>query len=341
MATKSNIEWTGFTWNPLAGCSVLTPGCKRCYAMKMAARLERMGQALYAGLTEPSKAGPVWTGQMRQAPEHVLVAPLRRRAPTTYFVNSMSDLFHENVPDEWIDYIFAVMALTPRNTYQVLTKRAGRMQKYASVWFERLAKSEQRIAHPAGSAPFKDLVDWMALPAVLPNVWLGVSTERQQEADERIPLLLQTPAAVRFISAEPLLGRIDLTTLHGPPLDSEEAPKRAHWIDATTGAHGTFLGFSKVIRQDNYGKLHWVIVGGESGHGARDFDLAWARSIVGQCARAGVACFVKQIGAAPVDSDLVAEGDAPAVYLKNKKGGDPAEWPEELRVRQMPERRPA
>lgn len=131
MASKSNIEWTGHTWNPLAGCSVLTPGCKRCYAMKMAARLEAMGQPLYAGLTAPSKAGPVWTGEIRRASDAVLYTPLRRKIPTTYFVNSMSDLFHENVIDEWIDEIFAVMALCPQHTFQVLTKRAERMRVYS------------------------------------------------------------------------------------------------------------------------------------------------------------------------------------------------------------------
>ena len=141
MATASKIEWTGHTWNPLAGCSVLTPGCKRCYAMKMAARLEAMGQALYVGLTESTKAGPVWTGVMRQASQDVLLAPLRRKKPTTYFVNSMSDLFHENVPDTWIDQVFAVMALAPQHTFQILTKRAARMQRYFELWPEGAARS--------------------------------------------------------------------------------------------------------------------------------------------------------------------------------------------------------
>ena len=127
----SKIEWTEATWNPIVGCSLVSPGCTNCYAMRMAARLERMGQKRYRGLTKPSKAGPVWTGKMRLV-EEALTLPLRRRKPTTWFVNSMSDLFHENVPDEWIDRVFAVMALCPQHTFQVLTKRSARMRAYLS-----------------------------------------------------------------------------------------------------------------------------------------------------------------------------------------------------------------
>jgi protein gp37 len=133
---ESAIEWTEQTWNPIVGCSVVSPGCTNCYAMRMAARLERMGQKRYRGLTKPSKAGPVWTGQMRLV-EEALTLPLRRRKPTTWFVNSMSDLFHESVPDEWIDRVFAVMALCPQHTFQVLTKRADRMRAYLSQFEQR------------------------------------------------------------------------------------------------------------------------------------------------------------------------------------------------------------
>lgn len=130
----SKIEWTGQTWNPIAGCSIVSPGCTDCYAMTMAARLERMNPALehYKGLTSPSKAGPVWTGKIGIAPDSTLLAPLRRKKPRMYFVNSMSDLFHEDVPDAVIDRVFAVMALAPQHTFQVLTKRTKRMHKYVS-----------------------------------------------------------------------------------------------------------------------------------------------------------------------------------------------------------------
>jgi protein gp37 len=276
MAGKSNIEWTGHTWNPVAGCSVLTPGCTNCYAMKMAARLEAMGQPLYAGLTKPSKGGAVWTGVMRQANQETLLMPLRRKKPTTFFVNSMSDLFHENAPDEWIDRVFAVMALCPQHTFQVLTKRAARMRDYfcAPVDFAGVVRSE-RIAdvmlrnHRIESG-FK-CVSWP-----LPNVWLGVSTERQQEADERIPLLLQTPAAVRFISAEPLLGPLDLQFYIYAIHNSPEAA------------------------------LDWIIVGGESGPRHREMPEAWAMSLINQCQDAGVPVFMKQMaGKQPIPPQML------------------------------------
>lgn len=127
----SKIEWTEQTWNPVVGCSILSPGCIHCYAMRMAARIERMGSAShYAGTTKIVNGKPVWTGKIAPAPEHILFEPLRRLKPTMYFVNSMSDLFHEDLPDEEIDRVFAIMALTKQHTYQILTKRAGRMAAY-------------------------------------------------------------------------------------------------------------------------------------------------------------------------------------------------------------------
>jgi protein gp37 len=337
MAGKSNIEWTGHTWNPIAGCSVKSPGCKHCYAMPMAARLEAMGQALYARLTTPSNAGPVFNGTVRQAGEHVLLAPLKRKVPTVYFVNSMSDLFHENVPDEWIDRIFAVMALCPQHTFQVLTKRAARMRDYmtkphAPGKFITIADDGSRSDTPSAQvrahsamcdimpkAPARALNEACAwqdrkYPGgdgfmrqwPLPNVWLGVSTERQQEADERIPELLATPAAVRFISAEPLLGPIDLS------------------------AH---LGIA-ANHDDLRGLLNWVIVGGESGHGSRSMMFEWARAIIEDCAEAHVPCFMKQVGRNPI-----LNGSPFWLQLDRKKGGDPDEWPAYLNVREMPELR--
>lgn len=215
--SKSSIEWTQATWNPIVGCSIVSPGCTNCYAMKMAARLEGMNAEAYAagrkptaphydGTTHNVNGNNVWTGKLARAREETLLEPLRRRKPTVYFVNSMSDLFHEAVPDEWIDQIFAVMALSPQHTFQVLTKRAKRMREYVHPTPSVTAPSMQdrlwKLYHAMGG---RHVPAWP-----LPNVWLGVSTERQKEADERIPELLATPAAVRFISAEPLLGPIDL-----------------------------------------------------------------------------------------------------------------------------------
>jgi hypothetical protein len=140
MADKSAIEWTDATWNPVVGCSIVSPGCTNCYAMKMAARIEKMAsspmaahvnvQTHYAGTTQRSKAGAVWTGKVARAPEHILTQPLKWKRPRKIFVNSMGDLFHESIPDEWIDRVFAVMALAPQHTFQVLTKRAERMRSY-------------------------------------------------------------------------------------------------------------------------------------------------------------------------------------------------------------------
>lgn len=263
MAGKSNIEWTGHTWNPIAGCSVLSPGCTNCYAMKMAQRLAAMGQELYRGTTKPTKAGPVWTGVMRQASREVLLTPIKRKKPTTYFVNSMSDLFHENVPDEWIEQIFAVMALSGQHTFQVLTKRADRMRETVV----RLGKSIETLERHAREFGWTLKFEGTGLvPWPLRNVWLGVSTEDQRRADERIPQLLQAPAAVRFISAEPLIGPLDIS-------DYLVETACTNWPDY----------------------LDWVIVGGESGPGARVMNPEWAEALRDQCKAGRTSFFMKQM----------------------------------------------
>jgi protein gp37 len=284
MGGKSNIEWTEHTWNPIVGCSIVSPGCTNCYAMKMAGRLSVIGHSQhYKGTTKRVNGNTVWTGKLALAPETTLLEPLRRKKPAMYFVNSMGDLFHEDCPDEWIDRVFAVMALAPQHTFQVLTKRAERMREYfaASTNIPGFSSAAHyRVA--CGVALRGGASDDMRWP--LPNVWLGVSTEDQKRADERIPLLLQTPAAVRFISAEPLLGPVDLTRL------AREGENGAFIDDALTGfrsnGHGGATG----------PKLDWVIVGGESGGGARPMHPEWARSLRDQCAQAETAFFFKQWG---------------------------------------------
>ena len=333
----SKIEWTGETWNPIAGCSIVSPGCTNCYAMRMAARIERMSPGLehYRGLTKPSKAGPVWTGKVALAPERTLLEPLRRRKPTTYFVNSMSDLFHEDVPEEWIDRVFAVMALCPQHTFQVLTKRSGRMRSYVS---DNIIALRERIDAAARAVGFTTrfmhscLHDWP-----LPNVWLGVSAERQPEADARIPDLLATPAAVRFVSAEPLLGPVDFTRARTPSGDQINVLRHVargvgHDGSITIGGRTTRMGPVEVeIGQPS---LDWIIVGGESGPGARPMSIEWARDIVRQCKSAGVSVFMKQLGSEP------REGTNPSQWGRyfgsTGKGGEPAEWPDDLRIREMP-----
>ncbi len=318
----SKIEWTQQTWNPIVGCSIVSPGCTNCYAMKMAARIERMSPQLdhYKGLTKPSKAGPVWTGKVALAPEKTLLGPLKRRRPTMYFVNSMSDLFHEDVPDAWIDRVFAVMALCPQHTFQCLTKRAARMRtfvtnlhKAVTVMQERFRASPQeianieqaqRIAHARGERDndlvmeFPDFAGSFAHPSFdhsawpLSNVWLGVSCERQQEWDERTYHLSHTPAAVRFVSYEPALGPINGKV--------QTWPCRAAGTNCcggnSVGEPLRGIAYCERAGADPIGKIDWVICGGESGRDARPMHPDWARSIRDQCTAAGVAFFFKQHG---------------------------------------------
>lgn len=331
MGDNSGIEWTDATWNPVVGCSIVSPGCTHCYAMGMAARIQRMTPGShYAGTTVDSKTGPVWTGRLELAPEHILTAPLRWKRPRRIFVNSMGDLFHTNVPRRWIDQVFAVMALAPQHTFQVLTKRADAMRNY--MIHPGTARRVHEIA--CDMAMRLDLNVILIAPGVderrappgprvylgtwpLPNVWLGVSAERQEEADARIPQLLATPAAVRFVSAEPLLGPIDFRRLdlsidtfqdcgghpdpHWPP-DSQDAT----WLDAIEGdfraearsPSGDRLGdIDPGLRISGEGRgLDLVIVGGESGPKARPMHPDWARDIRDQCADAGTTFFFKQWG---------------------------------------------
>ncbi len=283
MSGVTGIEWTDATWNPIRGCSRVSEGCRNCYAEKVAHRFSRPGSP-YDGVVRVDANGKStgqWNGEIKFVEERLL-DPLRWKKPLRIFVNSMSDLFHPKVTDEMLDRIFAVMALCPQHTFQVLTKRPERMLEYlrsaayvnaqlkacdiASTWieengtegfvqhFRNIGLSLSRRSH-AVRADF----DWP-----LPNVWLGVSVEDQKAADERIPLLLQTPAAVRFVSAEPLLGPVEISSCRYPGL----------WSTS----------------------LDWVICGGESGPGARPMHPDWARSLRDQCVGAGVPFFFKQWG---------------------------------------------
>ncbi len=334
---KTSIQWCTDVWNPIRGCSRVTAGCQHCYAEAVAARFSGPGLA-YEGLARRRSNGePQWTGEVRVIEEH-LYDPLRWRTPRRIFVNSMSDLFHEQLVVDDIAHIFAVMALAPRHTFQVLTKRAAGMRETLSDpdWIDILNAHIDEIAF-ARSDPHERRTDDLRATAPqieagenwpLANVWLGVSTENQATADERIPLLLQTPAAVRFISAEPLLG----------PIDFYGAGSRG-------GEDGDPFAFSALRGADGVEPpipgLDWVIVGGESGRGARECDLAWVRDIVAQCVNANVACFVKQLGANPVDpwadtGALVNAREPARPKFRDSHGGDITEWPDDLRVREFP-----
>ena len=297
MGDRSAIEWTDATWNPVRGCSIVSKGCTNCYAMRQAHRSSGSGGA-YEGLTKATRGGPVWTGEIRLMPE-LLDQPLCWVSPRRIFVNSMSDLFHEGVPFEFIDKIFAVMTACDRHVFQILTKRPRRMLE----WFARLTPdrlfgmeagpeevTEQRVKH-FHARPLRGNrggydncgLDWPAR-----NIWLGVSVEDQAAADERIPLLLATPAAVRWISAEPLLGAIDLSRYLGTPL-----PKPYPFLIS-------------VLDQAPRG-LDWVVAGGESGPSARPMHPDWARSLRDQCTDFNVPFFFKQWGSwTPYCSPFVA-----------------------------------
>ncbi len=307
---KTSIEWTrgddgsaGATWNPIRGCSRLSPGCGGpnhqggCYAEKIAARFSGPGQP-FEGFAERGAYGGRWTGKIALV-DDMLTLPLRWKKPRRVFVNSMSDLFHENLPDEAIDKVFAVMALAPQHTFQVLTKRADRMRKYFAA-----------LSCDGGYRPYVRRSGWVAPDPrdgdhvillqegqswPLPNVWLGVSVE-DRARKTRIADLRATPAAIRFLSCEPLLEELGALDLTG---------------------------------------IHQVIIGGESGPRSRPFALEWARSIVGQCKASSVACFVKQLGAKPGDRPSPQFCHEP-IKLRDRKGGDWSEWPEDLRVREFP-----
>lgn len=369
MSGATGIAWTDATWNPVRGCSRVSEGCRNCYAEGIAARFNRyideipgprVGQTSepFYGFAVRTPAGPRWTGKVALIPEK-LSEPLHWRKPRRVFVNSMSDLFHEKLMFEEIAAVFGVMAVTPHLTYQILTKRPERMRE----WFEAIrerglgyaglgeANECHRRAWQAGNDEVAVATSRPAsVPWPLPNVWLGVSAEDQETLRHRAWALLKTPAAVRFLSLEPLLGPVDLNE---PELLCD-AWRRG-------GTIGTYLD--------------WVIVGGESGPKARPCDVAWIRRVVEQCRETKTACFVKQMGAnvrdrndAGFEADLETYADGPKrgrpteprawpspldvehdpvdtnyqgapvrVRLRDRAGADPSEWPEDLRVREFPE----
>lgn len=295
MSTTS-IEWTNETWNPTTGCDRVSPGCDNCYALTLAKRLKAMGQAKYQTDGNPVTSGP---GFGITTHTDALTEPLRWKKPRKVFVNSMSDLFHARVPRDFLAQVFAVMAATPQHTYQILTKRPERA---ARILTDRCTCGSW---HPNGEH-FRSSMEWAAtahsptyVPGLehgiyhrsgwpLPNVWLGTSVEDQTRADQRVPALANTPAAVRFLSCEPLLGPVDVSDWLGTDIDEPG--------------------------------IGWVIVGGESGRGARPMDIAWAESLVQQCQAADVPVFVKQLG----------------IRAGGKAHHDIDTFPEALRVREFP-----
>lgn len=330
MADGTHISWTDATWPVTTGCQVASPGCDNCYAARLTSgRLAHL--SAYAGLAEGGK----FTGEVRLLPDR-LDWPLRWTRPRRIFVASMSDLFHPGVPDDYIARVFAVMAMAPRHTFQVLTKRHARMRSLLNsddFWL-RVGGAGHAIALDRAGGQYRTAGNMMLTPdssaaghwrpvTPLPNVWIGVSVEDQHWADIRIPALLETPAAVRWLSCEPLLGPVDL---RGGSAD---------WL----GPHGPeclCLGCFNV-REGTAGRpvwwgqrpIAWVVAGGESGPGARPMHAEWARSLRDQCRSAGAAFHFKQWGEyCPTDQlheDVWRDIDA-AINL----GGTP--HPDPLRV---------
>ncbi|MBN9059648.1 MAG: phage Gp37/Gp68 family protein [Rhizobiales bacterium] len=300
------MEWTDATWNPIVGCSVVSPGCTNSYAMSMARRIEAMHPAShYAGTAIKRKGGPVWTGEVRLAPDHIVLWPLRSQKPRRIFVNSMGDLFHEAIPDAWIDRVFAIMALAPQHTFQVLTKRADRMRAYCSSLGghherDRVSLAAKTIFEETG---FGGKGFWYTLRgggAHLPNVWLGVSAEDQRRANERVPDLLHTPAARRFISAEPLLGPLDLSEIRvarRPGVVRVYRPLMGYWAEAEDLGNGGLRSLPAAQKaSESCGAIDQVIAGGESGPNARPMNPAWALSLRDQLQDFGTSFFFKQWG---------------------------------------------
>lgn len=258
----TKIEWTEATWNPVSGCDKISDGCKNCYAEKMAKRLQAMGAKGY----ENGFAVTLHPERLNE--------PTKRKKPTMYFVCSRGDLFHDDVPFEFIDDIFATMIHNSHHTFQILTKRPERMKQY-------FARPKELIEEyfPSG----------VILPA--PNIWLGVTAENQEQADKRIPILLDTPAHKRFVSIEPMIGKIDLEMI-----TMENINSRFRTILSSLSGKKTLWDTMHLINEENVEKLDWVICGGETGANARPMHPNWVRSLRDQCQETKTPFFFKQWG---------------------------------------------
>ena len=261
----SKIPWTEKTWNPVVGCTKVSAGCLNCYAERMAVRLAGMGQEKYQAVTENTYYGnpkiASWSGKI-VCDEKALEIPLHWKNPCTIFVNSMGDTFHEQVPFEFIDKMAAIIEKCPQHVFQILTKRPEVALKYSEYKYKRLEKFNPRIR---------------------PNIHFGWTAENQEMADLRTPIGLQVPAAIRFVSAEPLLGDIDFSL----PFDYQ-----AYTCSSKEECICGHKEYHKTI-----GRIDQVIIGAESNgsHPGRECKIEWVRNIVRQCKVAGVAVFVKQI----------------------------------------------
>lgn len=295
MGDKTGIQWTDATWNIVRGCGRVSKGCENCYAEVVAHRFSGPGKP-FEGLTVVGKNGPRWNNKVKLVPEK-LDQPLRWTRKRMIFVNSVSDLFHKDIPFEYIAATYGVMAEAKKHVFQILTKRPERAVLFfdwlkakalsegkseVGVCVEEAAKRTKRTEMPKANYP-----KWP-----LENVWLGVSTEDQPTADKRIPVLQKLPASIRWVSYEPALEAVNF----GP------------WIN----------------------QIDWIVVGGESGKKARPFHWKWAEDVVLSCANTLTKVFVKQMGSKP---DMTGAG---VPKLKSYKGGEMVEWPTSIQVRDYP-----
>lgn len=302
MSANTSIEWADSTWSPLIGCERVSRGCDNCYAIGQAR--VRAGNpnpkvsAAFTGLTDRVSGRIDWTGRVNTLPDR-LAQPSKWRRPRRVFVNSMSDLFHDRVGVGFIAQVFAVMSLADRHTFQLLTKRPGRMRHLLNNDdFVALVDGQRRLIDPGCPE--------LAWP--LPNLWLGVSVEDQRWADIRVPVLLVTPAVVRWVSAEPLLGPIDLTG-HLERFEYKDSERRP-----------------RIGGVDFYGpRIGWVVTGGESGPGARPAHPDWFRALRDQCRQAGVAYLHKQHGAYGPVTDHPRRGDVWVADDGATAGWDPCD----------------
>lgn len=295
MSDNSKIEWTDATWNVVIGCDKVSPGCDHCYAIRTAHRMQANPNPAIAEVYAGTEADGEWTGKVNLI-EKRLGLPLSWSRPRRIFVNAQSDLFHADVPNEFIARVWAVMATAGQHTFQILTKRPGRMRSLLSN--EVFECEVDAFARELG------FEGYFGLP--LPNVWLGVSVEDQKRADLRIPQLLATPAAVRFLSCEPLLGPVDLVQ------SINQEPLAAYHFEP--------------------GGIDWVIVGGESGPGARPMHPDWVRQLRETCTRSEVAFHFKQWGEwAPVGTaENPSEGNGRRLKYERRcltpDGGEAGPW---------------
>lgn len=337
MADNSKIEWTDATWNPIVGCSHASRGCDHCYAERMAWRLAQMGQEKYQAVAAGEAADNpaldvddltyrgVWKGKTF-FDESVLDEPIGWKKRRKIFVCSMGDLFHQSVPFEWVDQVMAVVAACCQwHTFQILTKRPQRMLEYFQSrtaiddsdrvdrmpqWYQLLTKwLDEGIGGTLGNSWDRchDAASTIDLRRPLPNLWLGVTAEDQKAADERIPLLLQCQAAVRFVSVEPMLGPVDITPWLGPVhADAIGADWRREDVPAIQMGESVFPAADSHPWHDG---LNWVICGGETGPGSRPMHPAWVLSLRDQCKAAGVPFFFKSWGDWQPISQMQPNGD--------------------------------